>query len=230
MQRAKIDIVNMETFSTCVFLKKKSCKEKLGCSIVSTSSPKIRFLDFAGYYLERDISTIPKGSGVYCVYACTYNPSAVTSGTISIRSLIYIGEAEDVNDHLANTENWKDWRKHLREGEELCFNMAPVEPSERLLVSAALIFHQKPPENSEFKDSFPFENVTVVNTSGRNYLLRSQCVVTKTLPEPSEAHTSDQPVTETTEKAEGERKTNAEHAPIDGGKMQATEAGTSYGQ
>jgi hypothetical protein len=160
---------------------------------MSEAHPKIRFIDFAGYWRESEISSIPNSSGVYCVYACTFNPSSVSNGTLSIRFLIYIGAAEDVCDSITKTEKWPDWRKHLREGEELCFNIAAVEPSERALVEAALVFHNKPPENLEHMESYPFETTTVINTSGRNYLLSNQYIVQKTLPEPSEAPDTEPP-------------------------------------
>jgi hypothetical protein len=139
-------------------------------------SSKSYYLDFTGYWLEKNIGGIPKASGVYCVYACTYNAE---TDKVSIRLLVYIGEAQDVNDRIANHEKWPDWRKHRQQGEELCFNFAPAEPSERPRVEAALIFRHKPPENSEHKDSFPFGETTI-STTGRNSLVDSKFTVHKT--------------------------------------------------
>jgi excinuclease UvrABC nuclease subunit len=133
-------------------------------------------LDFNGYWREENIGGIPKASGVYCVYACTYNAEAKT---VSIRLLIYIGEAEDANDRIAKHEKWADWRKHLQRGEQLCFNFAPVESTERQRVEAALIFHYKPPENSEYRDTFPFDETTI-STTGRNSFLSGTFTVRKT--------------------------------------------------
>jgi hypothetical protein len=145
-------------------------------------SSKLYFLNFEGYWRENEISTIPKISGVYCVYACTYNPE---SNSVSLRSLLYIGGADDVCDSIAKTEKLPEWRKHLQQGEELCFNMAAVDPPEIPRVQAGLVFHHKPNENSEYIDSFPFEPTTVIKTSGRNHSLDELCVVHKTMLETS---------------------------------------------
>ena len=45
---------------------------------------------FDGYWREQNKSGLPKSSGVYCVYECTYNK---TEKTIEIHKLIYIGES-----------------------------------------------------------------------------------------------------------------------------------------
>ena len=99
-------------------------------------SAKIYFLNFEGYWRENEISTIPNYSGVYCVYTCGYQSER---NQVSLRSLIYVKGAEDVGASIAESENWPDWRKHLREGEELCFSLAAVEPSELPRVDAGLI-------------------------------------------------------------------------------------------
>ena len=156
-------------------------------------SSKLYFLNFEGYWRENEVSTIPNRSGVYCVYTSTYNPSTVSRGTLSLRSLIYIKGAGDVRASITESENWPVWRKHLRESEELCFSVAAVEPSELPRVEAGLIFHHKPPQDSEYHDSFPFEPTTVINTSGRNYQLDAQCIVPKALSEPSDAPDTEEP-------------------------------------
>jgi hypothetical protein len=136
-------------------------------------------LVFNGYWREKNIAGIPKASGVYCVYACTYQSE---TNSLLIRLLVYIGEAGDVNDRIAKHEKWPGWRKHRQQGEELCFNFASVEASERSRVEAALIFHHKPSENSEYKDTFPFDETTI-STDGQNSLLDARFTVQKTIPE-----------------------------------------------
>ena len=124
-------------------------------------------LDFQGYWLERNGRDVPAASGVYCVYACTYSG---TTDKVSLRLLIYIGESGDVRGRILNHEKLSDWRAHLRGGEELCFSFASVGSTDRERVEAALIFHHKPVENIEFKNSFPFDT-TNITTSGLNALL-----------------------------------------------------------
>jgi excinuclease UvrABC nuclease subunit len=131
-------------------------------------------LKFEGYWSEDILKKIPSKSGVYCVYACQNKPE-----TVVIRSLIYIGEADDVNDRIAKHEKWPKWRKHLKDGEEACFNFVAVEASDRQRVEAALIFHHKPLENSEYRDTFPFDETTI-STDGANKLLDAKFVARRT--------------------------------------------------
>ena len=47
-------------------------------------------LDFDGYWREANKDSIPRQSGIYCVYTCTYN---ATEHTVSIKKMLYIGES-----------------------------------------------------------------------------------------------------------------------------------------
>ena len=124
-------------------------------------------LAFNGYWREPNIGGIPAASGVYCVYVCTFNE---IEKTVTLGSLIYIGEAGDVRGRVANHECFPAWRRHLQQTEQLCFSFAPVDATVRNRVEAALIFKHKPPENSTFATNFPFEQTTVIS-SGRADLL-----------------------------------------------------------
>lgn len=48
---------------------------------------KLFKLTFDGYWLEANKGSIPKKSGVYCVYECTYNKD---KDTVTLHKLIYI--------------------------------------------------------------------------------------------------------------------------------------------
>ena len=127
-------------------------------------------LAFNGYWRAPNIGGLPAAYGIYCVHACTHNAQA---GTVSIRKLIYIGEAGNVHDRIATHERWSDWECQLQWGEELCFNAALIVPaSDRQRAEAAMIYHHKPPCHVEYVHQFPFEETTVF-TSGRNALLES---------------------------------------------------------
>ena len=129
-------------------------------------------LTYDGYWLEAGVQSIPDRTGVYSVYACRHNAAA---NTVAIRKLIYIGEAQNVRNRVSRHEKTPAWRRHLAAGEELCFNFAPIVTG-RARVEAALIHHHKPPENTEYVDSFPFEETTV-GTGGQNELLANFFVV-----------------------------------------------------
>lgn len=131
-------------------------------------------LDFGGYWREPNVTGIPAVSGVYGVYACTYN---VHEKTVSLRRLLYIGEAADVRGRITYHERWNDWRRALQAGEELCFNAAAISPqADRERAEAAMIHEHKPPLNIEFVHTFPYD-ATTVSTSGRNGLMRALFVV-----------------------------------------------------
>lgn len=133
-------------------------------------------IEFEGYWRESNINSIPSKSGVYCVYECTYN---VNNDTVTIHKLIYIGEANDVNDRIVKHEKWDDWRKGVRKSKELCFSFAYVESNYRNRVEAALIFNHKPPVNDEYKYSFPFDTTTI-SASGKTSFLSTYFTVERT--------------------------------------------------
>ena len=133
-------------------------------------------LEFEGYWLEINKGGVPAQSGIYCVYVCTYNQS---KDTVTLRELVYVGESENVRDRLANHERLPDWKKRLRAGETLCYSVAAVSGSDRNRAEAAVIFHHKPPCNTEYKYSFPFE-ITTIQTFGKNALLDSSFTVSRT--------------------------------------------------
>ena len=126
-------------------------------------------LNFDGYWLEAGAHNVPVGSGVYCVYACTYN---VATDCVAIRDLLYVGESCDVRGRLVNHERLSGWKRQLRSGEVLCYSVAKVAPSDRLNAEAALIHRHKPPCNTEYITRFPF-GVTMMHTSGMNALLEA---------------------------------------------------------
>ena len=132
-------------------------------------------LTYNGYWREANVGGIPAQSGVYSVYACRYDRS---SDTVSIRKLIYIGEAQNVRSRVSGHEKTPQWRRHLTAGEELCFNFAPIG-GDRERVEAALIHHHKPPENTQYVDTFPYEKTTV-STGGKNRFLDSYFTVHRT--------------------------------------------------
>lgn len=134
-------------------------------------------LEFEGYWRYENRSGVPSKSGVYCVYEGTYDAS---DRLVSVNKLIYIGESGNVRERISNHEKEKDWRKHVGTGNELLFSFAPVSPKEdRERCEAALIFKHKPPENTEYNNSFPFDK-THMKLSGATALLWENFTVLRT--------------------------------------------------
>lgn len=134
-------------------------------------------LEFDGYWREPKISGLPAESGIYGVYACVHNTN---QSTVSLKRLLYIGEAADVQDRVQNHEKWQKWRNQLKTEEVICFSAALVAgESDRQRAEAAMIFKHKPPCNTEYVDAFPFDT-TSVTTTGKNALLYGSFTVQRT--------------------------------------------------
>lgn len=128
---------------------------------------KMYDIELKGYWREENKGGVPDESGVYCVYECTFDSQ---KEKVRIHKLIYIGEAENVRDRIANHEKLDDWKSHVRSGNELCYNFGGVASSDRERVEAAYIFHHEPPENDEYVESFPFDRTRVRSTGDTSKL------------------------------------------------------------
>jgi excinuclease UvrABC nuclease subunit len=134
-------------------------------------------LEFDGYWLEAGLGNLPAKSGIYGVYRCTYDK---VQNTVSLRELIYLGEAANVRDRVSGHDKWSAWRGQLKSGEVLCFNAALIAgESDRQRSEAAMIFKHKPRCNTTYVDAFPFDTTTV-STSGKNALMQSSFTVQRT--------------------------------------------------
>lgn len=101
-------------------------------------------LNMEGYWVDQNRSAMPCYSGVYCVYACTYNAS---SNTVALRALLYVGQAQNVNVRIFNHEKRGVWAQHLNFGETVCYTCAYVDGRSLDVVEAALVYKLKPPVN-----------------------------------------------------------------------------------
>lgn len=133
-------------------------------------------IEFEGYWLDADKDELPNVSGAYCVYTCTYNKQ---TDKVSLKKLIYIGEAANTRERVAGHEKYDQWKKHLTAGQQLCFSASKIGAADRVRCEAALIFKHKPPENDEYKNSFPFDTTTM-KLSGATTLLNTHYTVERT--------------------------------------------------
>ncbi|MCK5677030.1 MAG: hypothetical protein KAH72_00950 [Flavobacteriaceae bacterium] len=124
-------------------------------------------INIQGCWRDKNKSGIPKHSGVYFVYVASYNQS---DDKVTLHRLIYIGESENVNDRIQNHEKYNEWKKYVSAGRELCFSTGEVEGNYRERVEAAYVFKHKPPVNTEYKNSFPFDQTIIVSTGMTSYL------------------------------------------------------------
>lgn len=110
---------------------------------------------FKGYRRDVNKTGLPTYGGIYLVYCCTYNEH---SQTVSLRDLIYIGQAINIHDRICNHDRYADFRRQLKQGEQLCYSYASVSPNDMDVVENALIFMQKPALNEDLKNHFNYPN------------------------------------------------------------------------
>jgi len=132
---------------------------------------------FDGYWREPNKNGLPSLSGIYSVYECTHN---VSEKTVSLQQLLYIGESKDANNEIAIHEKLEDWKKHVRDGNQLCYSFAPVDASNRQRIEAALIYKHKPIENINYKGNFPFDKTTIISSGAGVALLNTHFTVERT--------------------------------------------------
>lgn len=142
----------------------------------SKMSRKQYDLKFDGFWREPNVGGVPGESGVYCVYVCTFD---ATAKTVSLQQLLYIGAAANANEAIADHHEWPNWKKYLKNDEQICVSFAPVADADRDRVAAALIYENQPPANDQFRDSFPFPPVSI-STSGRSGFLTPSFDVSRT--------------------------------------------------
>jgi hypothetical protein len=133
-------------------------------------------VNFEGYWREPNIGGLPASSGVYCVYTCTFNAD---TNKVSIDQLIYIGEGRDVKDRVDGHECWPKWKEELGRGQVLCLSAAAVPSDNRTRTEAALIFEHKPTCNTEYTNTFPFDDTTI-SATGKVARLTTSFTVRKT--------------------------------------------------
>jgi excinuclease UvrABC nuclease subunit len=132
--------------------------------------------DIQGYWRDQNKSGIPNHSGVYFVYVASHS---VQTDKVTLHRLIYIGESDNVNSRIQTHEKYDEWRTYLSPGQELCYSTCRIDGEDRFRVEAAYIYEHKPPVNTEYKNSFPFDQTTVVST-GKTALLNTNFTVYRT--------------------------------------------------
>jgi hypothetical protein len=126
-----------------------------------------------GYWRDSRKRGVPFYSGIFFVYECRHNEAP---DTVTLLLIIYIGEADNINDRIANHPRYQEWKSFLREGNELCFSAAPVPVAHRTQIKAAFIHQCQPIANKDYKDAFRFEDTTIQSV-GKTHLLKSNFVV-----------------------------------------------------
>lgn len=102
------------------------------------------YLNIQGYWADVNRHSIPCITGVYFVFACIYNPMP---NTVTLKRLLYIGQAIDVNSRIAVHDKRPVWASMLALGETVCYSVAAVDGRSLDTVEAALVYKLRPPTN-----------------------------------------------------------------------------------
>ena len=125
-------------------------------------------LNFEGYWREKNKNGIHQYSGIYVVYRCIYKE---VSDTVTLKEIIYIGQANNIRERIANHDKNELFNQKLQDGEELCYSCARVKESELNAVENALIFAQKPVLNQEYINNYDYDPLHVI-IDGACYLMK----------------------------------------------------------
>lgn len=138
------DIYNFEDKSVLIEAKMKITKKKH------------LILTFEGYFGQ--LSSIPSEPGVYCIYEAKHKKG---SGSFERGTLLYIGEADDMNYRLTHGhEKLEMITKDLKKsGDKPCFSFAKTKEHE--LAEAALIFRTTPPYNDQSTEGYHREPIVI---------------------------------------------------------------------
>ena len=126
-------------------------------------------LNFNGYWIESRISGLPKTSGVYIVYRCTYEDNGVC-----LKEILYIGQATDLHTRINTHDKKEVFNKECKGDEVLCYSFAEVSQEDLDIVEHALIFAQKPKLNENNKDKFEHLMPVAFILEGRCKLMKFQ--------------------------------------------------------
>ena len=123
---------------------------------------------FKGYRRDCNKATLPTYSGIYMVYRCTNHSD---TEKVSLKEIIYICQAKNLNDRLNNNEKYSDLQNQCKAEEELCYAYAKVDEKDLDVVENAIVFAQKPPLNTDLKDSY--------NHDSAGFLVEGNCSLLK---------------------------------------------------
>lgn len=122
-------------------------------------------LDFKGYY--RDGATLPDYSGLYFVY----KGIPTKPGKCRIIRLLYIGQAENINDRVGTDhEHYEDWKQELGHDEILYYSVCPVDAWDLDMTEAACIYKTQPPVNKQCKETYNHAPARIISSGPAEFL------------------------------------------------------------
>lgn len=120
-------------------------------------------ITFEGYFISKE--DLPKYGGIYAVFVGKYNR---LTDRVSIRELIYIGEAGNINDRHQNHEKQSDFDSELQKDEILIYAICN-HAEDRVRIQDAIIYKIQPKLNTAATVSFNHPQ-TILNITGTIYI------------------------------------------------------------
>jgi len=125
-------------------------------------------INFEGYWLEKNKGNMPHCVGVYVVYRSIYN---ATANIVDLKEIIYIGQAQDINERINTHDRLADFKDALGNDETLCYACAQIKKPDLDIVENALIIAQSPRLNAKKDTTLNFDNCQFV-VSGQCELIK----------------------------------------------------------
>ncbi len=118
-------------------------------------------LNFEGYWRNKEV--LPEYSGIYFVYrAVPHEDPNTKKVTVTLKELIYIGQAENILERHKSHEKQTEFEQELKPGEELCYSTTEVTKNDLNRVENGLIYKRKPRLNDKGTQSFDHPRTTFI--------------------------------------------------------------------
>jgi hypothetical protein len=128
---------------------------------------------FSGYWSEYNCGLMPRRSGIFCVYRAHFDDE---SKITTMRELLYIGAAANVQGCLVDHPQCARWRACLEPTDSLSFSFGSVPPDDLLACETALVMQHRPRCNDAVAVVFPFDRLSLKLTH-RTPLLKRRFTV-----------------------------------------------------
>jgi hypothetical protein len=130
-------------------------------------------IKFSGYWSEYNRGLMPRRSGVFCVYRAYFDEQ---SKSTTMRELLHVGAAPNVNDCLVDHPQANQWRACLGPTDSLSFSFGSVALPDLVACELALVMQHRPRCNLAVPEVFPFGPVAL-KLSHRTPLLDTRFTV-----------------------------------------------------
>ena len=141
-------------------------------SAVTMAVPSLT-IKFSGYWSEYNRGLMPRRPGVFCVYRACFDDQ---SKTTTMRELLHVGAASNVNECLVDHAQIDRWRVCLMPTESLSFSFGSVALPDLAACELALVMRHRPRCNTEVPAVYPFGRVALKLTH-RTPLLHNRFTV-----------------------------------------------------